>query len=72
MVLEIVEMVHPQLPGQTARVPKQSVPHHQRAGWRAKEPDPPVETKSEAPESPGLSDVQEPPRRRRASKEEAE
>lgn len=74
MALDLVEMEHPDLPGQTARVPKQSVRHHQRAGWRLKEPDPPTQTDetTEAPETPGLSHVQDPPPRRRRSGKEAE
>ena len=67
MALAYVEMVHPNLPGMTARVPTQSVKPHRRAGWRPKEPDPAEPT--EAPESPGLSAATEkPPRRRRRSK----
>jgi len=33
-VIELVEMVHSRLPGRVARVPRQSVRHHERAGWR--------------------------------------
>lgn len=29
-----VRMTHPTLPGQTAEVPEQSFPHHERAGWQ--------------------------------------
>jgi len=33
---EWVEIVHPDLPGQTATVHRRSVPQHAKAGWREK------------------------------------
>jgi len=70
VALTYVEMVHPNLPGRTARVPAQSVKHHRRAGWRPKEPNPDPAEPTEAPESPGRFDATEKPPRRRRSKGE--
>jgi hypothetical protein len=53
MKLQLVEMTHPKLPGQPARVPVQSVQLHQRAGWQLAEadapPDPPQDAPRDAP-----------------------
>jgi len=75
---EFVTMVHPDLPGQPYKAPKQGVGQLKRAGWRlaseepppsAPQPPEPVKT-TEPPASAGGSSLEaEPPKRRRASKE---
>jgi hypothetical protein len=52
MKLQKVEMVHPNLPGQKACVPKQAVPHHQRAGWKLAAETTPPDTPADPPQDP--------------------
>lgn len=65
--LELVEVHHPKL-RRTIEVPKQSVKHHERAGWRLATTSE-QETKREAPEASGVSSSPEESSRRRRSKE---
>lgn len=78
MQTEFVTMVHPNLPGQLYKAPKQAVGVLARSGWElAPEPPPPPppapKKTSEAPAEYGassLEDTGKPPRARRAPKEE--
>lgn len=79
MKTQFVEMVHPNLPGQTYQAPKQGVGMLQQSGWRLAEEAPPDQAAADQPNrapadagASSSSDTDQPPQRRRASEKKGE
>jgi len=78
MRTKFVQMVHPDLPGQTYKAPRQGVGALKRSGWKLAPPEPAPPAPAESTEAPASSgalsspDHDQPPQRRRASEKKGE